>query len=137
MASYAISMSDLVVIPVQSSQLDAKQAVRQIKLIAAQEKVGRRTIPHFVLFTRTNPAINPKTLRHIEQSFSERSVAVLETRLFDREAFRALFSFGGTLEGLADKGVSNLETAVRNARQLVAELVEHLRASKGQGRAAS
>ncbi len=31
MNSYAISMSDLVVIPVQGSQLDAKQAARQMK----------------------------------------------------------------------------------------------------------
>jgi len=30
----------------------------------------------------------------------------LETRLYDREAFRAIFSFGGSVAGLADKGVS-------------------------------
>ena len=140
MVSYAISMSDLVVVPLQGSQLDAKQAVRQIKLIHAQEKVGRRSIPFFVLFTRTNPAIAPKTLRHIEEKFMEQRVPVLKTRLFDREAYRALFSYGGTLEGLSDKGVSNLDTAIKNARSLVAELIEHLRdakAGKGKGRAAS
>jgi chromosome partitioning protein len=127
MNSYAISMSDLVVIPVQGSQLDAKQAARQMKLIKGQEKVVKRSIPFYVLFTRTNPAIAPRTLRHIADRFAELEVPVLETQLFDREAFRALFSFGGTLEGLADKGVSNLETAIKNARMLVAELIVILR----------
>lgn len=57
MVSYAISMSDFVIIPVQGSQLDAKQAARQMKLIKAQERIAGRTIPFAVLFTRSNPAI--------------------------------------------------------------------------------
>ena len=127
MVSYAISLADLVVIPVQGSQMDAKQAARQMKLVKAQERITGRAIPFAVLFTRTNPAIMPKTLRHIEERFSELGVPVLRCQLFDREAYRALFSYGGTVESLADKGVSNLETAVRNARAFTAEIVEQLR----------
>ena len=129
MAGYAISQADLVIIPVQGSQMDAKQAARQIKLVKAQEKAARRPIPFVVLFTRTNPAIMPKTLRHIEARFQELDVPVMQTQLFDREAFRALFSFGGTLAGLADKGVSNLDTGLRNARSYTAEVIERLRAA--------
>ena len=101
MVSYAVSLADFVVIPVQGSQLDAKQAARQMKLIKAQERIAGRPIPFAVLFTRSNPAIQPKTQRHIEERFAELSVPVLETRLYDREAFRAIFSFGGTLSGLS------------------------------------
>src|SRR5208337_22768 len=97
MVSYAISMSDFVVIPVQGSQLDAKQAARQMKLIKAQERIAGHEIPFAVLFTRTNPAIQPKTQRFIEERFVELKVPVIKTRLHDREAFRAIFSFGGTL----------------------------------------
>ena len=128
MVSYAISMADFVVIPVQGSQLDAKQASRQMKLIKAQERIAGRAIPFAVLFTRSNPAIQPKTQRHIEERFLELSVPVMETRLFDREAFRAMFSFGGTLSGLSDKGVGGLSTAISNAREFTAEVVERLRA---------
>src|SRR5271163_3211757 len=53
MVSYATSMADFVVIPVQGSQLDAKQAARQMKLIKAQERIANRPIPFAVLFTRT------------------------------------------------------------------------------------
>jgi hypothetical protein len=37
------------------------------------------------------------------------------TRLHDREAFRSLFSYGGTLAGLSGKAVSNLPAATRFA----------------------
>ncbi len=77
--------------------------------------------------------IFPKTQRHIEERFLELSVPVLETRLFDREAFRAIFSFGGTLTGLSDKGVDGLSTAIANAGAFAAEVVGKLRS--GQGRA--
>jgi chromosome partitioning protein len=127
MVSYAISMADFVVIPVQGSQLDAKQAARQMKLIKAQERIAGRAIPFAVLFTRTNPAIMPKTQRFIEERFTELQVPIFQTKLFDREAFRALFSYGGMLPGLKDKGVSNLNAAISNAFDLTAELVERLR----------
>ena len=123
MVSYAISLADLVVIPVQGSQLDAKQAARQIALLRAQEKVLRRPIPFAVLLTRTNPAINPRTLRHIEERLEAERMPVLETRLHDREAFRALFSYGGTLPGLTDHGIGNLAAARANASALAAELI--------------
>jgi chromosome partitioning protein len=127
MVSYAISMSDFVVIPVQGSQLDAKQAARQMKLIKAQERIASRAIPFAVLFTRTNPAILPKTQRFIEERFKELGVPVFATKLYDREAFRALFSYGGTLAALKDKGVSNLNAALNNALEFTSELVERLR----------
>jgi chromosome partitioning protein len=127
MVSYAISMSDFVVIPVQGSQLDAKQAARQMKLIKAQERIANRPIPFAVLFTRTNPAVIPKTLRFIEERFLELSVPMFTTKLYDREAFRAIFSYGGSVSGLKEKGVSNLEAAFKNAHEFAAELVERLR----------
>lgn len=130
LVSYAISLADFVVIPMQGSQLDAKQAARQMKLIASQSRISGRTIPFAVLMTRVSPAIQPKTQRHIEDRFRELAVPVLTTRLHDREAFRAIFSFGGSVKGLADKGVSNLEAAIRNADEFAAEVVERLRGSK-------
>jgi chromosome partitioning protein len=123
--SYAISMADLVVIPVQGSQLDARQAARQIDLI----KFICSSIPFTVVFTRTNPAITPKTQRHIEARFAELKVPVLQTKLYDREAYRAMFSYGGTLAGLEGK-VSNLHAAIKNAHAFVSEVLWHLRAGQ-------
>ncbi len=99
MASYAISMSDFVIVPVQGSQLDARQAARQMALIRSQERAARRKIPFAVLFTRTNPAIQPKTQRHIEQSFEDKAIPVLRSKLSDREAYRAMFSYVARCRG--------------------------------------
>jgi len=54
------------------------------------------------------------------------------THSFDREAYRALFSFGGTLATLKNKGVSNLDTAQRNAHAFTVEIIERLKAAPQQ-----
>lgn len=132
----AISAADFVVIPVQGSQLDAKQAGRQIRLIRQQERAVGRPIPFAVLFTRTSPAIMPRTQRHIEGRFAESEIPVLNTRLCDREAYRAMFSYGGTLSALDGKNVSNLTLAIRNAREFVGEVIECLRQAKSAAKVA-
>ena len=60
MVSYAISLSDFVIIPLQGSQLDAKQAARQIKLIKAQERIAGRSIPFRCCSPARTPRFNPK-----------------------------------------------------------------------------
>lgn len=127
MVSYAISMADLVVIPVQGSHLDARQAARAIRLIENQGRAARRTIPYTVVFTRTSPALTPRTLRHIQGELEAAGVPVLDVQLIDREAFRAVFSFGGTVDGLSAHGLSNTVSAKANARAFAAAVVARLR----------
>jgi chromosome partitioning protein len=52
---------------------------------------------------------------------------IFDTQIVDREAFRAMFSFGGSLAGLVDKGVSSLPAALTNAHAFTQELVDRLR----------
>lgn len=125
--AYAISRADLVVIPTQGSQLDAAEAAKAVKLIRQQEKAFARQIPYAVLFTRTSTAIRPRTLQHIREEFSTHEVPAFETQMHEREAFRAIFSFGGTLESLDPAQVSNLPAAAANARAFAGEVVAMLR----------
>ena len=76
----------------------------------------------------------PHTLKHILQSFDERAIPVLKTRLCDREAYRAMFSYGGTLQGLAGKRVANTAVAINNAAEFAAEVVQYLRDRREQAR---
>jgi chromosome partitioning protein len=130
LVSYAVAMADLVLVPCQGSQMDARQAGRMVKLIGTQSRISGREIPFALVLTRTSPTIVGRTQRHIEARFGEMALPVLAARLHDREAFRSLFSYGGTLAGLSDKAVSNLPAARENARQFVAEIVERLRGPK-------
>ena len=133
---YAISRADLVIIPTQGSQLDARQAARAIRLVQQQEKAFGRRIPHAILLTRTSVAIQPRSLRSIKEQLEAHGVDVFATQLIEREAFRALFAYGGTLDGLDRSAVSNVDGAVANARALTAEMVDKLRAAREPARRA-
>ena len=125
--AYAISRADLVVVPVQGSQLDAAEAAKAIKLIRQQEKAFARQIPHTVLFTRTSTVIRPRLLGHIREELLAADVPIMLAQMHEREAFRAIFSFGGTLDTLLPSQVSNLAAATVNARAVAAEIVSMLR----------
>ena len=127
MVAYAISRADLVIIPMQGSQLDAKEAAKAIKLIKQQERAFNRRIPYSILFTRTSSAIRPRTLQHIQDEFRKHGIRSFQTQIHEREAYRALFSFGGTLESLNRSHVSNLDSAIANARAFAGEVVAMLR----------
>jgi chromosome partitioning protein len=136
-AAHAISASDLVIVPSQGSALDQDNAARAITLIRDQERPMRRTIPHAVLLTRVSAAIQSRGLKAAEYQLVEHGVDVFETRLIEREAFKALFSFNTTLDELGPEDVSGLERARENAVAFTAEVVQRLKALSGQGEAAA
>lgn len=127
MVAYAISRASLVVIPTQGSMLDAAEAVKAIRLVKRQEEAFKLSIPCAVLFTRTNAAIRPRSLTSIEAEFVENGVSVFDVRLHEREAFRAVFSFGGTLATLDPANVSNLKAARANAKAFAEAAVGMMR----------
>ena len=129
MVGYAMSRADLVIIPTQGSQLDAAEAVKAIRLVHAQEKAFRRTIPFAVLFTRTSAAIRPRSLQSIETEFAENGIRVLQAQLHERDAYRAIFAFGGGLSNLDPAQVTNIPAATANARAFAAEVVGMLKAA--------
>ena len=127
MVGMAISRADLVVIPTQGSQLDASEAVKAIRLVANMEKQSGKRIPSAVLFTRTSAAVRPRTLKAIETEFTGGGVRVLNTQMHERDAFRAIFAFGGSLADLDPAQVSNITAAVNNGRAFTAEVVAILK----------
>jgi chromosome partitioning protein len=127
MVGYAISRADLVVVPTQGSLLDATEAVKAIRLIRNMEKTAGRAIPAAILFTRTSAAIRPRSLQAIEAEFAQSGVRVLATQMHERDAFRAIFSFGGSLSDLDRGQVGNVGAAIANARAFAAEVLSILK----------
>lgn len=128
--AYAISRADLVIIPTQGSQLDAAEATKAITLIRQQEKAFHKKIPYAMLYTRTSAAIRPRTLQHIQEQFRNHGILAFQTHMHEREAYRALFSFGGTLESLNRDHVSNIDGAIVNARAFAGEVIAMLRGGR-------
>ena len=136
MVGYAMSRADLVIIPTQGSHLDASEAVKAIRLVRGQEKAFNKTIPFSVLFTRTSAAIRPRTLQSIETEFGKQEIPMFDVQIHEREAFRAIFAFGGTLSGLDPSQVANLPAAIANARTFAAEAISKLMANKPKAKPA-
>lgn len=132
MVVYAISRADLVIIPTTASLLDAVEAVSAVQLVQRQEEAFRIKIPSAVLFTKTSAAIRTRTLASIEGELAENGVPVFNVRMHEREAFRALFSYGGTLSKLDPKNVRNIAAASENAEAFAAEVIKMLKAQKAR-----
>lgn len=124
---FAVARSDLVLIPLQSSVLDAAEAAKSVKLVRQMWKVANREISYRVFFTRVPPAIRERTARDIERQFSGAAVPVLPATLIDRAAYRTLFSLGGTLHELETSDVSGLVTAKENAREYAQAVINATR----------
>lgn len=126
MVAHAMTRSDLVIIPTKGSELDGIEAVKVIQFIRRQERAYNRPIPFAVLFTQSNPVVRPRTLQSLEADLLKREIPVLATALHERDAFRAIFSFGGTLSALKPELVPNIPASIKNAREFTAELVSIL-----------
>lgn len=133
----AISRANLVVIAVQGSQDDADEAAKTMKLVRRQEQAYEKSIPFAVLITRAPAALNPKILRGIVEDFQEAKIPMFKNRLIDREAFKAIKTYGGTLHDLSDGEVSGATKACQDARAFTKELIQFIRSTKSveQGRA--
>ncbi|WP_205186823.1 ParA family protein [Burkholderia sp. LMG 13014] len=128
----AVSQADLIVIPMQGSQLDASQASRALKVVQQQEKMSRRKVPYGVLLTRTSPIIRTKTMKHLTGSFESAGIDLFTSELNEREAFKAMFSFAVPLDKLDPKEVSNLDKAIANAEEFASEVIAKLREGMAQ-----
>ena len=131
-AAHAMSASDFVIVPSQGSALDQDNAARAIRLIKDQERHIRRSIPHAVLFTRVSAAIRSRGMAAAEKQLAEHSVDVFQTRIIEREAFKALFSFNATLADLDPAQVSGIDKARENANAYAREVIRRLKSSESQ-----
>ena len=130
---YAITQADFVIIPTQGSQLDANEASRAIRVVLQSQKLKKEPIPYAVLLTRTGTAIRTRGLAHIQSGMIDAGIPVLETELNERDAYKAVFAFRQTLDGLNPAEVSNLDKARLNVWELAHEILERLQNEQGRG----
>jgi chromosome partitioning protein len=132
MVSRAIARSDLVLIPMQASAVDAAQAARAVGLVREEEQVINRPIPLRVVFTRTSPQIPTRNEKLIMEELRGSGVPLLTTHLNQRTAFQSLFTYKLALDELDPTAVNGLEAAVTNAYRLAGEVIEAVRSINGK-----
>ena len=120
---FAISQSDLVLVPIQGSVLDANEAAKSIKLIRQMSKVINREVAYRLFFSKIPAVIQEKTYKNIHAQFESADIPMLNSALIDRAAFRSLFSLGGTIRTLDQGDVSGLGKARDNAAAFTQEIM--------------
>jgi chromosome partitioning protein len=133
LVSRSIALADFVLVPVQASAVDVRQASKAIRAVRDEEKVAQRSnperrIPFRVLMTRTPAPGAPvsSVQQQLEAEITNAGIPKFRTSLAERLAFKAVFVERLSLEELGSYKVGNLEAAYENVHQLAEELVETL-----------
>ena len=133
LVSRSIALADFVVIPVQASAVDVRQASKAIRAVRDEEKVAQRSnpqrcIPYKVLMTRTPAPGAPvsSVQQQLENEITSAQIPKFKTNLAERLAYKAMFVERLSLPELIDYRVGNLEAAYENVHRLAEELVETL-----------
>lgn len=130
--SYAISQSDLVIVPMKEQTQDATAAVDVVREIHRDMKAARRKIPYSILFTQSKVVAKSRTARFVANQFRENpDFHVFQTEIYDRDAFSALFSVGGTVRTLSKDTVRTTDEAVKNVQNYTHEVVLRLKDAMG------
>ena len=126
--SYAISQSDLVIIPLKEQQQDAMAALDVIQEIHRDMKATRRQIPYAVLFTQSRAAVKSRTAKHIASQFRDNpKIDTFNVEIVERDAYAAIFTIGGTVRDMNPAKVNGLENALSNIEAFRDEVVRKLR----------
>lgn len=131
----AMAFSDLVLVPMQASAVDGRQAARAVEAVRREEKMMRRSnparkLPYRVLLTRTCApgAPVPSSQRRLEKELAASGVERLVSTFVERQAYKAIFEERLALHEMEGLAVGNLTAARENAATVCAELVSIVRA---------
>ena len=131
LVAYAISRSDLVIVPTQAGPMEGESAADAIKLVKHQQKVFNRQIPFAVLMTRMSAVIRSKIEKDLAGQMKEAAIPVFTTQLLERNAFKSIIAYRCPLWALP-KTTYKLEDAQKNARSFAGEVFAMFKAKKSE-----
>jgi chromosome partitioning protein len=119
-------LSDLVLIPVQGGAMDAQGAAHVLDLIGQVETNAHSHINHAVVLTRVSSFVTTRAMRSVKALLASRNIALLDTPIIERSAYRDVFEHGGTLYNIDAAKVSNLGKAQLNMQALALDVQRFL-----------
>lgn len=129
-ASFAMTESDLVVVPAQERFLDIQDAVKTIAEVGRVSRQLRREVPAVVCLTRTREVGRGTDAReNADELRGNTSVRVMDCELLERDAIGSVWSHATALGRLTDPR-GGRDKARENVSALVGELLEILRGNR-------
>lgn len=125
--SRAVGRSDLLIIPMQPSSMDALLAA---KASAVAKRVGReyrRTIDYVFTLSATNAAnIVSREEKLIREELAAANQPLLPASLNKRAAFQSIFTYAKTLTELTPDETRGVDKAIDNAVEFATAVTEHI-----------
>ena len=115
--TFATMASDMVIVPLQPTMMETRQAARAVKLVRQNARTLRREIPALVLYTRIKPALRSKDERRMREMIEAGGARTLPVELMDRAAFGAMFTDSKLLGELVEEAENGVATATPSRRE--------------------
>lgn len=100
--TFALSRTDLCIIPLDGSPMEARQAAQAVRLVQTTANMIRTEIDYALLFTRTNAAFQSTDERDVRQEMEANSIPTLPIRIAKRAPYTRIFRDGVLLSELPD-----------------------------------
>ena len=120
--SRALARSNLVLIPLNPSPIDARLAAAAVQLVLEESEALERSIPYRLVYSCYPAAVATRSFKRIDSEIRAEQLPLLNEGLVQRAAFRDIFDFAATLDELTEDKTSGLDQARANAF-LVAQAV--------------
>ena len=120
--SRALARSNLVLIPLNPSPIDARLAAAAVQLVLEESEALERSIPYRLVYSCYPAAVATRSFKRIDSEIRAEQLPLLDEGLVQRAAFRDIFDFAATLDELTEDKTSGLDQARTNAF-LVAQAV--------------
>lgn len=139
--TFALSRTDLCVIPLDGSPMEARQAAIAVRLVRTTSNMIRTPIDYTLLFTRTNAAFQTTDERDVRQEMELNSVPTLPVRIARRAPYTRIFRDGvllaelpgiveveheGKTASAKDKALKQVASAIENARDYAQAVIHTL-----------
>lgn len=141
MVTYALSRTDLCIVPMDGSPMEARQAAQAVRLVKTTSQMIRRDIDHVLLFTRTLAAFLSSDERDVKAEMNEHGIPSLAVRLAKRSPYTRMFRDNlmlseirkqvaeegkGMTVSAREKSMKQIDGAIQNAAQYAQAVVNVL-----------
>jgi len=139
--TFTLSRTDLCVIPLDGSPMEARQAAAAVRLVQSTSAMIRAPIAYTLLFTRTNAAFQSSDERDVRAEMEANSVPTLPVRIAKRAPYTRIFRDGvllselpelvrtemaGKSASVTEKALHQVTGAIDNARDYAQAVIQVL-----------
>jgi len=139
--TFALSRTDLCIIPMDGSPMEARQAAQAVRLVETTARMIRARIAYALLFARTNAAFQTTDERDVRHEMEMNQIVTLPVRIARRAPYTRIFRdnvllselpeiVAGEMKGkgasVTQKAMKQVTSAIDNARDYAQAVISAL-----------